>query len=286
MELLSIFVKNKIMVKLLKLEIKKIKNYPLFWVVFGIIIFLLVATLIVAARMKLKFNIFSQSSGFDIRNYFLFPHIWTTFTWIAGWFSHFWSILIIILVGNEFNYRMMRQQLVFGTERKNLLTSKILLIVVLPVLMILAIFILGLIFGLQYSQNPQINDIFDNIYFLINYYVQIIAYMSFAMLIVLLLRSTGLSIVLYLGYLIFEGIFRSIIKLKFEEIIYFLPIKAISSLTPRPSIQTAMTENLQKQINIVDVPMHFSEIITLLIALTYLFVFWGLSYFLMKKRDL
>jgi len=272
---------------LLQIELKKVKSYPVFWVIFGIIIILFLIFGLSAANLNLKIGIFSNSSDISTDNYFKFPYVWTTFTWIAGWFSQFWALLLIILVGNEFNFRMYKQQLIYGLNRKQLIFSKIILMSLLPILILFFVFLLSIIFGLKNTEGATFSQIFDKSFYLLTYYVQAIAFMSFAMLIVTLVGSTGLSIIMYLGYLIFEGVFRLMLTLKkITGFIEFLPLKAIQSLTPRPSIETALSDNLQQQMQITDDTSSLPILVTLLIAVIYVVIFWGLTYLIIKKRDM
>lgn len=272
---------------LLQIELKKVKSYPVFWIIFGIIIVLFLLFGISAANLNLKIGIFSGNSDISTDNYFKFPYVWTTFTWIAGWFSQFWALLLIILVGNEFNFRMYKQQLIYGLNKKQLIFSKIILMSLLPILILFFVFLLSIIFGLKNTEGSTFSQIFDKSFYLVSYYIQAIAFMSFAMLIVTLVGSTGLSIIMYLGYLIFEGIFRLMLTLKkVDGIIHFLPFKAIQSLTPRPSLETAMSDNLQQQLQLSDNTSQYSIFLTLLVAVVYVLIFWGLTYLIIKKKDM
>ena len=274
------------MIKLLKIEWMKIRSYPLFWVIFGIIVILTTLASVGAANLDLKLNLFI-AGDVEVKNYFKFPFVWGTFAWIAGWFSHFWAVLFIILVGNEFNFRMFRQQHVYGISRKNLLISKSLLVLILPVIILLITTILSVFYGIKYTENFVFADVFSKSFYVLSFYIQAVTYMSLAILIAFLVRSTGLSIVVYTGYMFFEAIFRFLLKMKsLDSIIYFFPIKSISSLTPRPSIETVMSENLQNQIPITDNTIHFPMLITILIALVYLTIFFVLSNVIIKKKDL
>lgn len=275
------------MIKLLKIEFLKIRSYPVFWVIFSLIVVLVAIASIGAANLDFKFGLFSDTADIDATNFFKFPHIWGTFAWIAGWLSHFWAFLLIILVGNEFNYRMFRQQHVYGLQRKELMFSKTILMLVLPIIIVVLLIILGLVFGFKYTEDAAFSDIFANFYFILMYYIQSIAYMSLAALIVYLIGSTGLSLVVYVGYLIFEGIFRFLLRLQeMESIIHYFPLKALSSLTPRPSIQIAMSDMLQKQIPFKDDTSPLSLFLTIALGLGYLGFFWFFSYWLVKKKDL
>jgi len=275
------------MIRLFNLEWHKIKSYAVFWVIFGIALLLFLLTAVISAAPDFKVNIF-MGAGFEIRNLFRFPYVWTSLAWMAGLFSHIFALLIIILIGNEFNYRMMRQQLVFGVERKNLFLSKVLLILAIPVITTILVVVLSLIFGFSFSENPGLNDIFSYSFFALNFYVQSVALMGFAFMVILLLRSTGLSIILYLVYIFFEVLVRLFFRyyLKLVDVVFFFPMKSISSLTPKPSVQAAMNDQLRQQMNFVEEVLHFNEFVTLLIPILYAVIFFFLSYLMIKKRDL
>lgn len=274
------------MIQLLKIEWHKIKSYAVFWVITGIILVLFLAVDIGAATANFKINVF-YNAGFDTQKFFHFPFVWSSFAYLGNFFSHLLALLMIILIGNEFNYRMMRQQIVFGTERSQILLSKILLILFIPILLFVLMIILSLTFGLIYTENISFDKIINSSFFALNSYVQMVAFMSLGMLISLFLRSTGLSIIVYLGYIFFEAIFRLFVRAKLDGAVFFFPVKSISSLTPRPSINTAMNDVMKQQINgFNDATMHFNEIITLIIPAVYVGIFIYLSYLIIKKRDL
>ncbi|MBN2892558.1 MAG: hypothetical protein JXL97_11880 [Bacteroidales bacterium] len=275
------------MVKLLKIELLKIKSYPVFWITFGLTVIIFVVVAIKGATLDFKFGFFSNNADLDSSNYFKFPYVWGTFSWIAGWFSHLWALLIIILLGNEFNFRMLRQQQVYGLSRKDLLVSKTLLIFGLPLIIFIGVVIFSISFGLKYSESATFSMIFEKSFYSLTYYLQSITYMTFAMLIVFLVGSTGLSLIVYLGYLFFEAIFRFILKqADLGGLNFFLPLKSVSSLTPRPSAEIALSENMQQQIQLNDNTLHFPILITILIGLFYFGLFWFLSYLIIKKKDL
>ncbi len=276
------------MLKLLKIELFKAKNSVAFWVLAGMILILFITTAIGLAEMKIKMNLFYENTGIDTSNYFRFPYIWQTFTWIGGWFNHFFAVIIILLIGNEFSNRMIRQQIAMGITREQIFTSKLLFSMLISAIMPLIIILLSMIYGTKLTENFTFNNIFAQSYYVITYYLQILAYVSLAMLIVFLLRTTGLSLVLYVGYLMFEALFRFVLKnvLKLGDIIYFLPAKAMSQLTPRPSAEIAMSENLKMQVHLSDITNPFSMGATTGIAFFYIIIFWVAIYLIMKKSDL
>lgn len=274
------------MIRLLKIEWHKIRSYAVFWVIAGIILLLFLALSIGAATANIKFEVF-YSAGFETKKFFQFPFVWSSFAFLGQFFSHLLALLIIILVGNEFNYRMMRQQLVFGTPRSDLFLSKLSLIIFLPLFMFGIMVVLSLLFGFIYTENVGFDIVLSQSFFSVNYYLQMVGFMSFALLVSTLLRSTGLSIIVYLGYLLFELIFGLFMKIKFDNLMYYFPFKSIGGLTPRPSLNTAMNDMMKMQIgDFKDTPMHFSEPITLLIPLLYISLFLFLSFNMLKKRDL
>ncbi len=259
------------MFKLLEIEYKKVKGYPVFWIIFSVIILLFVNLSAFLPYSDLSIGIFNPVEGLNL---FGFPKVWSTLTWIAGWFSFLWVFLMIILIGNEFNYRMFRQQLILGTYRKELFLSKFLLAVVVPVLMITIIFILGSILGFTHKSGLIKHGWFDNIYFLLYYLVQTLAYLGFASLIVYLVKSTGLSIILYLSYYVFELIVRLIVNIAdMHELVFYLPMKSLSLLTPSP-------------IKLTTAAIPFDGAGVLIMPLIYMILFWSLSYLLFRKRNL
>jgi ABC-type transport system involved in multi-copper enzyme maturation permease subunit len=269
------------MKKIISIEIQKTLSYPVFWVFTGILLGLFFLFTLSTSYFEINFF----GAEVDIQNYFRFPHIWNTFTWIASWFNHILALIIIILITNEFNFRTFKQGLIDGLNRNEIISGKIFIILGLAVSFTLVIFLTTLIFGAFNTDN--ISNVFDKIYFLGIYLIQTIGIMSFAMLVAFIFRNTALSIIVYLGYYIFEAIFRLILRLSDIGIFQYFPMKIITNLTPRPSLSVAFNQQDYSQYveSVENVYVGPDIIIIISFAIVYIAVFTFASFVISRKRN-
>jgi ABC-2 type transport system permease protein len=265
------------MLRLLKIEFQKLKPYPTFWVLIGLIAGLFLTVALVASQIN------TGMFGFNLSVFFTFPVVWNTFSWLASWFNLLLAILIIIITGNEYTFRTFRQNVVDGLTRVELLQGKMIIILSLSIGMVLLVFVFSVIAGFIYTVDLSLNNFFTGIYILFIYFIQSMAYMAFAFLICILLKNTALAIVVYFAYAVFEFIIRIYFKILEIPAWKYFPMNVISNLTPMPSIGP-ISNNLQMQgmpVN-ADASIQLSIIIT--IIYTSIFIF--LSFRILNKRNL
>jgi len=267
--------------KILSIELQKVIPYSSFWVIISILLGLLIL-------FTLSVPFFESSilgDTIEIKNYFKFPIIWNTTTWIASFFNHLLSILIIVLIGNEFNYRTFKQNIIDGITKYEIVVGKLIIMLILTTLYIIIVNILTLGLGINFSDTN--NSIFENYYYNFTLFLQTFGLMCFAMMIVFFVKNTALSIIIYIGYFIFELIVRGILNLRNLEIYKYLPMKIILNLTPTPSLQTALgnqdaTVNFQ---NIDNSSEAFDLSFITLISVIYISIFLFLSFYRVKKQN-
>ncbi len=272
------------MKKLLNIELQKIVPYTVFWVITGLMTGLFIMVIFVMATFKLGFG------GVDVQNLLRFPYVWNSVAWIASWFNLFFSVLIIILAGNEFSYRTFRRQFVDGLQREDFVTGKLILILLLACASVVLVFATSLVCGFVFSPANTYVSIFNHVYYLLIYFIQAVAYMSFALLIAVLLRNTALSFVIYFVYFIFEGILRIYFAILGVNWSAYLPMKIISNLTPQPEITTMITDSqFKNSIQYSNIQPHITEspmYLSIFLALVYVSIFIFVSYYSLKKKNL
>ena len=277
------------MKNIFKIELYKIKSYTGFWIITGIIFGLFLITAVSSGLFEqfLKMIIKDDIGEIGIKKIFYFPQVWNTFTWIAKFFNRMLALIVIILIGNEFSYRTFKQHLIDGLNRNQLIMGKLFIIVLLSFVFVFITFTLSLSFGLTTTENFEFADIFKNSHFILMSFIQTLAFLSFAMLIVLLFKNTALSIIIYIAYFIFEWLFRGILLImKAGKAIHFFPMKVFSNLTPA-YVQENLPEALQNQDQINN-PFAADTIdfqYTIIFAVIYLFLFIGLSFLIVRKRN-
>lgn len=273
------------MQRIIKLEWTKVSSYNFFRAILILTGVLFLLVLFVMSRIDVSVP------GFSWRNVFRFPNIWQTFTWVASWFNVLLAIMVIVITGNEFASRSFRQQVMTGLSRNEWLIGKLTLVIGLALFGLALVIIAGGIFGLIFTNNLSLADIFLKSGILFVYFLQAIGYMVLALLLITLLRSNALAIVMYMLYFIFiEPVIRLLCPVELRP---WFPVKIISRLTPMPEFLqlassgsgNAASDSLTFE-NIGIMGKQLPQSTNLIMAFVYILIFGFLTWFLIKKRDL
>jgi hypothetical protein len=233
------------MIRVLKLEWLKIKNYRVFWIL--TIMYLL--ALVIIASGGMFFLEWLKSEGADFQGInptiipiYDFPDIWQNTTYLATFIKVLLAFIIIISVNNDVTYNTLRQNIIDGISKKEYIFSKLAFIVTMAAISTLFIFVLGFINGSIYSHVWGIEYIFDEMEFLAVFFYEVIIYCTLAFLLSLIVKKAGFVIVaLFLYTLMFEPIITTIMinapiftEGPAPEIAQFFPIKALNNLISVP----------------------------------------------------
>ncbi len=266
------------MKRIVRIELLKIRSYSTFWVLTALY-FLILLTIFFSGKFFLDFL---AKKGENLGNIidpsripiYDFPEVRHNLTYVAGFLKFILAIFVLISITNEINYGTIRLNIMNGLSRWEFLISKLVLVFLLSVASTLFILIAGFALGFIYSENTEIIDIVTYMVFIPGYFLQILAYLIFALFIGLLIKRTGLSMgLLFLYTLIIEPIIT--FRIKTEWIKGLFPLKAINNLIRIPFTKYAFRE-VQDYIAWDDA----------LIVLVYLVIFISLLYLILKKRDL
>ncbi len=258
------------MIKLLKIEWKKIKPYSTFRWLIGLYVVCLLLFFISAQNFRIgSFRPFSD----DLLR---FPDVWHNITYLAAvLFNLILGVIIIVLITNEYQYKTIRQNIIDGLNRKYVVLAKTYLLISIAIACTLIVALFALIIGLWNTPGDRMDLIFDKILFIPAYAAQTIALLAFASLFAHLFRKAGITILMFLLYIgVIEPIFRGQIPFKFVN---YMPAKSIYSIIQFPYIDLISSNSglsAQPAWNYC------------LISLGYTFLFIGLSYLLLKRRDL
>lgn len=221
---------------LLSIELIKIFNNKAVRVLLGMHLFFLLIVVFLTSGITVE-----KLPGFNTHNLFAFPYVWGTVAWIASWFNILLVFTVIILTCNEFAYKTFRQHVVNGLKRDQLLAGKGIVIIMLAIYAFFVVFITGALFGLTYSTYAGFSDLFGSFHILFVYLLQTVAYMVVGFVIAILMKGTGLSIVMFfLLRILIEPVFRSFFEPAVRQ---YFPLKAISNLTPLPEFLSISSES-------------------------------------------
>jgi ABC-2 type transport system permease protein len=219
------------MLHLLKIDLKKLTSYRTFWVVCGLyFITLAFATASGMEFLKLlarTFEGFGQEININRIPLYHFPDVWLNLIWFSGLFKVVLAIMVVISVTNEFSYRTLRQNVIDGLSRSEFLYSKILTNVLLSLMSVVMIFVIGLITGLIYSPSAAYEHILMDVEFFPAYFLEIFFFLSYALLISILIQRSGLTIILLLLSQMIELILTANIDEEVPWLIPYFPMKSI-----------------------------------------------------------
>lgn len=266
------------MKRLIHIEFLKIKSNASFWILvslhIGIILLVVLSGKVFLHSLSINGENISNMVDPDSIPLYQFPDIWHNITYVASFLKFILAIYMIISITSEISYDTLRQNIMNGMSRTDFIISKLFLIVWLALGSALFLFFTGLIIGIISTPELQFGDMIKYSGFIPAYFLQLTAYLIFALLIGLLIKKTGLAMgLLFLYTLIVEPII--VFRVKTDWIKGLFPNKAINNLIHMPFGKYALRE-VQDYVAFKDV----------IIVLAYMALFIYCIYLLLKKRDL
>ncbi len=274
------------MMKLLKTEWLKLKNYNAFIVLSSFLVLGVFTTNYIVYTVN-KNIVGNMNTGGLVSSFnpYSFSMTWQTTSYATGWLLMLPALLLIILVTNEFTYRTNRQNIIDGWSREEFINVKLTLALIIAACMTILVFITALLFGLASGTEFSLNG-FSHVGF---FFLKALSYNLIAIFIGVWIRRTGFAIGLYFIYLGAENIISQLldvwsIKLRAEHGIDlgsmgdYLPMNASDGLLTFP-------DNPLKSIAKSNLPTDYTWLVIIL-ALGYLFLFYWLSRRNIIKSDL
>ena len=195
------------MKKLLSIEYAKIRNYRTFWVLMSIYAVLAPLTFIGLSFLGIPF--FPPNEEI-----YSFPTIWNYITWCTSIWNIILGVVMVILVCNEINYKTMRQNVIDGVSKRNVILSKFLFLVLIAMVVTLYTFVVALLIGSFYS---PISEVMSGIEYLGIFFIQTVGYFTFAFMFAVLVKRSAMAIIFYcLTLVIFAPIVGALVTLGSE----------------------------------------------------------------------
>ena len=179
------------MIRALKLEWLKVRNYRVFWILTGM--YLLAVIIIASGGVFFLEWLKSKGADFDgidptILPIYDFPDIWQNTTYLASFIKVLLAFIVIISINNDITYNTMRQNIIDGISKREFIMSKLLQILALAFISTAFLFIAGFINGSIYSHIWGMEYIFDEMEFLFAYFYDIVVYCTLAFLLSLIIK--------------------------------------------------------------------------------------------------
>ncbi len=264
------------MIRLLRVELRKQVSSSGFWILLALhAIVIILISMNFSSLLKNANVMINDIPDIDLslKPILEFPDIWQNLTYIAGYFKIILALIVITSVSNEITHGTLRQNVIDGFSRKEWLFSKIGLAKILALFSTILVAAIGFILGYAQGTDAETSQIFMRMDFVFAYFVELIVYFVYALFLVLILKRTGLSIILLLVY---DFILEPILSWSIPEPINdFLPMNTLDNLNTFP-----FTKYVGNEIQ------NFVSIEQLVWAVVYGIIFSGLTYLILMKRDI
>jgi ABC-type transport system involved in multi-copper enzyme maturation permease subunit len=278
------------MKRLLSIELQKI------WLnkasrVLTLTYFILLTFIALIASIKFDLGIFKfHLAEMGIFN---FPFIWHFNTYVAAFLKLFLAIVIVSMMANEYSYGTLKQNLIDGMSKKEFILSKFLTVVLFALCSTFFVFVMSLLLGFSFSSYTELSIVFSDLEYLLAFFFKLVGFFSFCLFLGILVKRSAFALGFLLVWYIIESITKGILAFRIfpdsdtsSSISQFFPLQSMSNLIAEPFTRLSVVKTIETQIgveNIKDYTVHFSSLI---IVMSWTFIFILLSYRLLKNRDL
>lgn len=218
-----------------------------------------------------------------------FPNIWKWMAYEANWLSFFaLGFLGILMITTEFSNRTIRQNLLSGMSRSEWLRSKLTFLLTLAGAATLWYVLSAVVIGWFHTEKVYWNTVWKNSELAWRFLLLNIGYMSFALLLGLLLKRTGLALFLYFAWGLFiESAVRwGVHFYNFQHRSFlFYPINVFEDLAPPPfaEIAESYAEEFAEEYGFA---LYLSPQEAVIAAFCWIAIFIGLAWWRFRKMDL
>lgn len=209
---------------------------------------------------------------------FSFPSIWNYATYAASFLNLLMGVVVVVSTTNDIKFKTLRQNVIDGMSKSEVILSKFIFIILLAVFVTAYTALVSTIFGVAFSDEM---NYFDDIYFLGIYFLQTIGYFTFAFLLTILLKIPILSILIYVFSMIINAIVVAFIPVSVGQ---YLPLTVLGDMTPFPPVFNKITAQMAEN-GEFELPELISDSTRLIVGSIYILAMIGLSYFILKRRD-
>jgi len=277
------------MKRLFLIEFDKLRANRSSRILIGAYFILLSSIALIAA---IKFDIGPIKFHLAEQGIFNFPYIWHFNAFIGAWFKIFLAVVIVSMTANEYSNKTIKQNLIDGLSKREFLHSKWMMIIAFASISTLFIFVVSLILGLMYSNYTELSIIFSDLEYLLAYFLKLVAFFALCLFLGTAIKRSAFALGFLGVWQMFEGICYGLLKWKSptwidaEQLFKLFPLNAMSNLIHEPFSRLSAVRNLAEQVE-VDVLRNTSvQFWDIIIVIVWSFIFYLLTYTLLKQRDL
>lgn len=258
----------------------------------GTRIFLILYFILIAALGMVLPNFKPNANGLELNFIELgalnFPTIWHNIAWLIGCGKFFLAIIVINNITNEYSFGTFKQNSIDGLTRLEFFNSKLIMNLIFVLGSTLLVLATVITLGAQFAEQF---DFINGIEFLAGYFVELFAFIALAMFLGFLFKKSTFAILSIFILMITEMICiglesyirgpQNVAGDKSILISSFLPIRSNANIIDYPPVSISSFFTTGKLFQESHVAWEYFGINAL-----YIIVFLGLSYLIIKKRDL
>ena len=199
------------------------------------------------------------------------------------------------MMANEYSYKTLKQNLIDGLSKYELVKSKMLMIVALSLCSTFFVFFLSLGLGYGFSDYNEIRIVFSDLEYLVAYFFKLLGFFSFCLFLSILVKRSAFALGFLAVWQMAEGIIFGLIKWKLsdympslsaEQVHAFFPLNSMSTLIREPFTRLSAVKNVMGQIGEPIGINHEVSLVNIIIVILWTAIFlWG-SYRILERRDL
>ena len=275
------------MLRLLNIEIHKLKHNRASRVLILIYFILLTSIALIAA---IKFDIGPIKFHLAEQGIFNFPYIWHFNTFMASIFKFFLLLVIVSMMANEYSNKTLKQNLIDGLSKSEFVLSKFYTVILLAFVSTIFVFLVSIVLGYIYSDFNEFSIVTTDLEYLFAFFIKLVGFFSFGLFLGILVKRSAFAVGAMLVWAMIEGFIKGMSYWKFkdyvDQIMQFLPLEAMANLIKEPFTRLDAVKAVAKTAG-EDLSKDFSvQPLDILIVLIWTAIFIYLSYALLKKRDL
>jgi ABC-type transport system involved in multi-copper enzyme maturation permease subunit len=270
------------MFPLIKIEWLKLKKYSAFWWMSGIVALTYPGINLLFYKIYATFTSGKSMGSTVVKTLlgspFAFPETWHSVAYFSSFFIFIPSILVIMIITNEYNYKTHRQNIIDGWSRDQFITSKISDVAIITSFATAVYFITALCFGLFSADSS--GSFADQLQYLPLFFLQTFAQLSIAFLLGFLMKKAFMALAILIFYsLIVEKILVVSMNHFIDGAGRFLPFEVSNHLIPPPQFfRKANSDAYDESIHLIGQHCVYTILLTAGI--------WWLCYSIYRKRDL
>lgn len=269
------------MLKLLSLEYKKFRKNSVVSTL--LLMYIILAPTVIFALQKLMS--FGEGLPISLDSLIEFPTSWDYIGYVGNWlFFFFIGFAVIYTITSEISNKTMRQGIINGQSKKEYFLGKLYSIIALSIAATLLYTLSTMVIGMICTPGWDFELMFDSNLAPLKFLLMCLGYLSFAMMVGFVIRSSGLSIFFYLVYIVgIETLLRlgQLSQWQHESVKWW-PMNTIEDLMPFPFFK--YVDNFKPQEFDFEILLTNNE--AMIGSTFYILLFVGMAWFSFKRRDL